>query len=74
NDTPDFWAGIEAEWRRNQKPDFAPLQSEANWPTAAKEWLEKQRRKGLRCSTISMNLPSVEMPLKSTTPGPSISR
>ncbi len=32
HDTPEFWDGLEAEWRRKQKPDFAHFQAYDSWP------------------------------------------
>ena len=46
DDTPQFWDGLHAEWRRKQVPSFAPVRADANWSQGAIDWLEQQRRSG----------------------------
>lgn len=41
-----FWDGLEADWRRKQKPDFEPIRSDDSWPDAMRSWLEVERQEG----------------------------
>lgn len=41
-----FWDGLEADWRRKQKPDFVPVQADDRWSPVGREWLESERRAG----------------------------
>jgi hypothetical protein len=41
-----FWDGLEADWRRKQKPDFEPVRSDDSWPADVRTWLETERREG----------------------------
>jgi eukaryotic-like serine/threonine-protein kinase len=45
-DTPEFWDGLEAEWRRKQVPSFVPVEGDPTWSREATVWLEQQRRSG----------------------------
>src|SRR2546429_1280845 len=41
-----FWDGLEADWRRKQKPDFEPVRSDDSWPDDMRAWLETERQEG----------------------------
>lgn len=41
-----FWDGLEADWRRKQKPDFEPIWSDDSWQNDIRTWLEAERREG----------------------------
>src|SRR5207302_8538561 len=41
-----FWDGLEADWRRKQKPDFEPVRSDDSWPDDMRTWLETERQEG----------------------------
>ncbi len=41
-----FWDGLEADWRRKQKPDLEPVRSDDSWPDDMRSWLEAERKEG----------------------------